>query len=587
MSVTETIGNDTPGAPDLLAAAGPDEARLLGWARAADEPRVCVVNGPDPLARARLLAWLTLLGMSASPATASAGAAPVVNSAVVARGTTLDSLTWLLAADLGYPARTPAELAGYLAADARPVLIAVAELDQAGFAETADPAANEEAGRILADLLGPLSTLPGLRLVIDTGLAEPGLPLPFARIEASASAGPASELDLPDLAELRRAVADGDLPERLTDPSFVAAVNPIALVAALDQLPAEARRPLRSVVHSAGPALVAATDPAERAALVRLAALFEGEPTLAAGFEQPSAAAAWRPRWARSARPGSPTDGFPVTALAPGHGTLPNAIVAADPVGAIHALDVATGATIGRIGSEPWHAAGAVAALADGTLLFPDASRVVEVREPTAAPGEPPRISSILDPSSDPSARRVRLVDEVRRGRRGEGAPITLTAGPAGEVLALADADGTVQTWWWQEGAVTSATRPATGLVTALACLDVPRAAEAPPVVFTGHADGTVRLWPARSEPAPGFLTRRQMPVAALAAAVAARGPLYAAAWADGVVEVAHPGARPLLSVRFGWQPRTLLLLGETVIVAGAGGVAALELSPPAPAPEP
>ncbi|MCQ0002691.1 WD40 repeat domain-containing protein [Streptomyces sudanensis] len=97
------------------------------------------------------------------------------------------------------------------------------------------------------------------------------------------------------------------------------------------------------------------------------------------------------------------------------------------------------------------------------------------------------------------------------------------------------------------------------GRVTALAATEGPR-------VYSGGADGTVRAWrPGGPEGGTPVVARRPHPVAALHA----RGPVLAVAWADGLVELRDPGARAVRRFRPGPAVRAVAVLPDGSLAVG------------------
>ncbi|SEK55583.1 hypothetical protein [Streptacidiphilus jiangxiensis] len=122
-------------------------------------------------------------------------------------------------------------------------------------------------------------------------------------------------------------------------------------------------------------------------------------------------------------------------------------------------------------------------------------------------------------------------------------------AGAEGEVVALLRAgamcgtgNAVGQVTWHDAGTGrTERVRSHFGPVSSLAVAQLPGLA---PLVFSGGADGTVRLWSPGEDPLPEPLEERACPVLAISVAVAA-GPdsegnpiTLAISWADGLVRV-------------------------------------------------
>ncbi|MFJ8691461.1 WD40 repeat domain-containing protein [Streptomyces roseolilacinus] len=97
------------------------------------------------------------------------------------------------------------------------------------------------------------------------------------------------------------------------------------------------------------------------------------------------------------------------------------------------------------------------------------------------------------------------------------------------------------------------------GRVTALTATAGPR-------VYSGGADGTVRAWrPGGAAGGTPVVARRPHPVAALHA----RGPVLAVAWADGLVELRDPRARAVRRFRPGPAVRAVAVLPDGSLAVG------------------
>ena len=131
------------------------------------------ITGAPGTGRSTLLNWLFLLSDSGPEPSSAAGTGPVFHAALGARGRGADGLAAALGEQLGYDVATPDELLSVLAADPRPVCMAVSELDES------DPVGTRTSVRALRDLMVPLAALPHVRLVTEgsrewLGLLSPG-----------------------------------------------------------------------------------------------------------------------------------------------------------------------------------------------------------------------------------------------------------------------------------------------------------------------------------------------------------------------------------------------------------------------------
>ncbi|WP_148233089.1 HEAT repeat domain-containing protein [Thermomonospora curvata] len=146
-------------------------------------------------------------------------------------------------------------------------------------------------------------------------------------------------------------------------------------------------------------------------------------------------------------------------------------------------------------------------------------------------------------------------------------------AGPAssftsGQVVSATDGDGTVTVTADAGGRVHVRLGDAEpqvrklheAEVTAVACVR----SDGGPLVVTGDAEGTVRLWEPPGQPPEQPLTGRKEAVCALAAAVLPTGPAVAAAWGDGLVR--------LRDVRSGVDTDLWLGTGITGLELGSDG---------------
>src|SRR5690606_3942258 len=97
---------------------------------------------------------------------------------------------------------------------------------------------------------------------------------------------------------LRHAAATGVAERLLGDPGCVVHADPIAVTAALEDLGDRAPAALTRAWEFAGPALLETSKPAERAAMLHLAARCTGGTDLAGRLAGYAAAAPWTTRWA-------------------------------------------------------------------------------------------------------------------------------------------------------------------------------------------------------------------------------------------------------------------------------------------------
>ncbi|KUL33689.1 hypothetical protein ADL22_32370 [Streptomyces sp. NRRL F-4489] len=124
------------------------------------------VTGAAGTGRSTVLTWLFLRSQAEGEGEESGAgtdsARPVFHAALGARGRGADDLATALGQQLGYETATAGELLSVLAADARPVCVALGELDEAG------PVPNDRHTRHLIEtLLAPMAKLPTVRLVTE------------------------------------------------------------------------------------------------------------------------------------------------------------------------------------------------------------------------------------------------------------------------------------------------------------------------------------------------------------------------------------------------------------------------------------
>ena len=607
--------------PPLRAGRRPAGLALLGWLDDGRAPRLCRVSGGPGSGKSHLLAWL---------ASACTGERPPagrrVRAVLAATGHSPRSAVWSIAAQLGLPAATEAELLAALAADGRPTVICVPGLNRA-----ADPA------RLAGRLLRPLLELPQVRLVVEapTGSAEaavlggdvpqavldlddpawtdragfdrwclragadpaaypdpgaalggPAEPVPkgLAELAGRIPAGPDGGPDLLGAGEellsdfWTAAAREGAAGRLQADPLLLVLADPVAVTAALE---GEAGV-VAEAWHDAGPALIGQGDRARRAAILRTRLLGVDR----AGADRLAVLPAdWAGQWARwrsdESWPG------PVAALAAGHGRYAGQLLAADPAGAVRVLRAADGRPIGLLpvpGPRPLRA---LAVLPGGAVVLLDATGGLELLPPDVlaagsdADGPAVRgLSSAAPPAPGTADAQDRALDAALAALHGAAGrrPTALAAAP-GTAPAVGDATGSV--YRFQDGVVL-AERLHAGPVTALAAAALGGGSPSGSgflALVSGGADGAVRLWGPGSAPAPEPAERRDGPVTAVAVAGGPAGPVVAAAWADGLVRVrllADPGAR--WELRLGSPVGALALVGESLLLGMPDGLAAVRL---------
>lgn len=361
---------------------------------------------------------------------------------------------------------------------------------------------------------------------------------------------------------LRHAAATGVAERLLGDPGCVVHADPIAVTAALEDLGDRAPAALTRAWEFAGPALLETSEPAERAAMLHLAARCTGGTDLAGRLAGYAAAAPWTTRWA-DARPGDFGTGKwagPVDAMAFAPAGDGSRLQVAG-TGTLRLLSPVDGRPVGR-SPRRIPVVRALLAFTDGSALCLDGDGgLTSVQDAQDRPG------------AGSAAEQVRALVSGHRT-----APLSAPAADEsgrGHVVA-GDRSGTLHLWRpgaGDPGPLTWA--PHLGPVTAVTCL---RTRPGGHLVISGGADGAVRLWSPGEEGVDGdALLQRDCPVTAVAAAPGANGALIAAGWADGFLALWRPSTDQVLIVRLGFPVNALALAGDgTLFAGGPHGVCAL-----------
>ncbi|MFJ4340800.1 hypothetical protein [Streptomyces sp. NPDC088915] len=523
----------------------PGAAALLGWLTDPDAPRLCLVTGAPGSGKTALLGWLAAHGPRSGRTRRRPARVLVPLAGQCALGA-----AWTVADRLGVVAGTPGDLVDALAtSEASPTGRAVLLLTDLHAA--AEPDA-------LARLVTELAGVGRVRLVVEARDDTPALAALRAGrrvtvVDLDGDPGPLDPAEeparpLPDLSDPAAVCAADPL---LVTTAYVTGSAPAGVPGTLDG-PEPSGRPgetvaddhggLRTAWMRAGQSLCRAQPPAERA-LVLLAALGDGaDPRLRPALADLAAAAPWRLRWARHRGDLTPPWPGPVTVLGSAGGPLEGTLLVGDRTGTVRLLHEADAASAGRLA----HAVpGRIAALApapDGTvLILDDRGRLHTVRG--TAP-RPPYLERLTEAVSATLARH----------------PGTALAAIGGSVV-VGDRLGSVHAF-----GLTGLHQAAShsGRVTAVAAVE-----SETPFVCSGGADGTVRLWTPGRDPIPEPLAERRSPVVSLHAAKTPNGPLVAAAWADGLVELHRPEGGPKLSFRPGPPVRAVAVTGSGSLLVG------------------
>ncbi|WP_405456195.1 hypothetical protein OG786_04620 [Streptomyces sp. NBC_00101] len=554
----------------------PAAAALLAWLADAGAPRICLVTGGAGRGKSALLAWLVAHGRRP-------GTPPMrrVHAFAPLTGRTATTAAWTLADQLSVTARTPGALVDAVAGDGRRTVVVLPDLHAAdgpeGVAELVLALAESDHVRLIVEVR---SRTPAERALTEARCAVMDLdearwtdPARYASWPARPRQG-APKPAGPDPASAPVAPVD------LDDPASVCTADPWQ-VSALYERSGDAHGGLRAAWLRAGASLTREQAAPERAGVLLTALGNDADPRLSAALARCAEGARWRVRWRCVAGDARPPWPGPARALAAGRGVLDGRLVVTDHQGTIRVLDGADASPVGRLAkSRP--SCGALVVHEDGAVTILDAHGSLFTQR--AAPGAGTAgLSALL--YAGPSA-HDRLLEAARAYAEGV-APTALAA--CDGVLAVADGAGTVHVLTDRSdrsdrrglsdgadggngpGVVTAALHR--GPVTALAAtgalpagLDAP----SPPLVYSGGADGTVRVWAPHGESLATPVLARPCPVTALAVTTTGAGPLLATAWADGVVvhQAVAAGAAPRV-FRPGLRVNALALTAAGDMVLG------------------
>lgn len=527
----------------------PAAAALLAWLADSAAPRLCAITGSPSSGKSMLLAWLVAHGTRP-------GTPPErrVHAFAPAAGLTATTVAWTIAEQLAVPARTAGELVGALASDERRTVIVLPDLHKA--ADRDD----------VTELALSLLDLEQVRLIVETdGAAENGL---------TAAPSAVMNLDEPrwtDQARFAVWAAEGSSgategavgwePVDLDDPVAVCAADPWQVSVQYERS-TDSHGGLRAAWLRAGGALTRDQPCAERA-LTLLAALGDdADPRLPQALTEGSEGAAWRVAWRRVRGDITPPWPGPARALAIGHGPLADHLLVADHQGTVRLLGDGDAVPVGRV---PLAVPETVALTAhdDGTVTALDRHGRLHTQRAARTPEET-GLSALLNDGPTPLAS---LLDEV--GTYAKNVTATALAS-LGTTVAVADGAGKVHVFM----APGSTPRTATlhrGPVTALAMLDLPLSddGESVPLLYSGGADGAVRLWAPHDDPLDAPVLSRPSPVTALAVTATDTGPVLAAAWADGRIEHQSLSDGTVRSFRPGTRVNALALTPAGDMVTG------------------
>ncbi|WP_055690951.1 WD40 repeat domain-containing protein [Streptomyces prasinus] len=529
----------------------PAGAALLGWLADPAAPRLCLVTGSENRGKSQLLAWLVAHGTRP-------GTAPErrVHGFVPLAGQGVRTALWTLADQLGVSARAPGELLTGLSADRRRTVLVLPDLHAA-----TDPCA-------LADLTGALAGLEHVRILVEARTGHEVVPALKALAPAE------MDLDDPQWTDLARAEAwravhptrhesTAPGPEGtaalldLDDPVGVCAADPDRVTTAYEA-DTEPRGGLRRAWLRAGQSLLRDQEPADRA-LVLLASLGDGaDPRLGPALERLAAGAPWRLVWSRTRGDVTPPWPGPAMALTVVPGPLPEQLLLADHQGTLRSLSCSDAVPAGRLPGLASDVLG-LARLPDGTVVVLDGDgRLHPHRAPTAP--RPSGLAALLDDGPGAGEQAIETLSTAVTHTR-------ITALAASErAVAVADHTGRVYAAFLTDpGRVLPSEHLHEGPVTALAVADVPVAASEPDIslVYSGGADGRVRVWGPGNKPMDVPVAEGASPVRALAARMTPSGLTLSIARTDGLVEHRHLDTSERRAFRPG-QPVNALALTRT-----------------------
>ena len=546
--------------PPLTGAAALLAPALLDWAARDDPacPRVCLVTGARATGKSHLLAWL-VAGSDSHPAT-------TVHATVPARGHIAQTLSWELGRQLGYGPTDPGRLLERVAADPRPLRIVIPDLHLAGRGTGDPPSAAPQ--RIVAELLAQLLALPQVRAAIE--LDRPDLfeavgPLVLALpVDAPAHPRPAPEAVEPPESgppgmgwraataaarerALDLAVSEGTASQLLADPDYLAHGSALAITAALTDRRIAVPRGLRATWAAAGPILSSGelSDP-ERAAVLHSAALAT-DPRLAEYLRPLAEQHVWTAQWSRA--------DLRTTGLA----LAERGLLIIDGAGRLGLYRPTDGTVVARITGNPHQRPTGLAVIGSGQALGVDSDgRLQLLAVPAAGTDEAPGESALHQALGRHAAAVL----------AGAAARVTAVASDSGSV-AVGDAEGWFRLWPAGHPSF-GAQRPHQVPVTAIACLGWPEAGNGLRLVFTGGADGTVRLWDsATGRSMPDAVERRNALPTALAAAHTAVGPVLAVAWSDRRLHLWRPADGRSTAVPSVRDIDSLALSPEGLLICG------------------
>ncbi|WP_326771353.1 hypothetical protein [Streptomyces sp. NBC_01445] len=474
-------------------------------------------------------------------------------------GIGLHGAVWDLAHQLGAAARTPGELIAALAADQRPTTIVLPDLDH-----SADPES-------LSELALALANLQHVRLLVEVTHDSP----PAARLSTRAPA--VMDLDHDQWTDAARLAAwqaanpavpaqhpqTPDFAIDLDDPAQVVGADPMTVTTRYETSPTD-HAGLRTAWLRAGQSLTNEPHPATRALILQTALGDNADPRLADHLAELAEDAPWRLVWSRASGDVRPPWPGPVRALATGRDALDGTVLMADHRGIVRAVSAADAAPQGRL-PRPFPATRTLAVLPGGMALTLNSQGHLDTQHSPAAP-KPTGIQALLDDGTSPTEQ---LLDTVRAHLARQPGQVLAASGT---LLATADRAGCVHAHLLDQPSA----RPQVATlhptpVTALAVMDVKSSDDTDPLplVYSGGADGHVRVWSPGHDPLSTPVATREVAVSALAAAQVEGEPTLAIAWTDGLVEHHSLSSGTVRPLRLGSAVHALALTAVGSLIVG------------------
>ncbi|WP_372349546.1 hypothetical protein [Streptomyces sp. KL116D] len=540
----------------------PAAAAILAWLSDPAAPRLCVVTGSEGCGKSTLLAWL--IGHGTRPGTP---AERRVHGFVPMAGLTATSAAWMLAEQLEVPARTPGELVDLLSADVRRTVVVLPDVhaaaDAEGVAELALALQDVAHVRVLVEVRSASAAAEALASVASArmDLDEPRWTDPERYARWAAEERTAGERTAGERTAGDRAPASPPVAIDLDDPAAVCAAAPWRVSTSYEQS-SDAHGGLRAAWLRAGASLTRDQSPAERAVVLLAALGDDADPRLSQALSDLSAGAPWRVLWRRVRGDITPPWPGPVRALAGGRGPLAGQLVVTDHRGTVRLLREEDAAAIGRLPAEVPEAKG-VAVQGDGSVAAIDGNGQLVTQYPANTAGS----SGLLALLDDGPSSLEKLLEEAVAYAKS----VTVTALASTEsAIVMGDRAGTVHVVTGDADRSRTAALHQ-GPVTALASVRLPVSDDGTtvPLLYSGGADGAVRVWAPGADPMATPFLSRPHPVTALAVGGPDGGQVLTAAWSDGLVEQHEVGGGTVRGFRPGGHVHALALTSAGHLVVG------------------